>query len=420
MMRKLLSLYHWFFAFVGNIIFGFPSKKMYVVGVTGTKGKSTTVEIMSAIFEAAGKKTAILSSVTRKVGDKTGRNMTGNTMPGRFAIQRFLHDAAEAECDYAFIEVTSQGVLQHRHKFIDWNAAVFLNLAPEHIESHGSFENYRDAKVAFFKYVADATKKKHLFLINEKDEAAPYFEDAVKHNPNNTIVRFSGGQFLRNELGERYDLRTERARKLFGDWLFAEFNLEDAAASYALAKERGIPWATVEEALKNFKGVLGRLEIVQRKPFTVVIDYAHTPDSLYKLYATLKRDYLAPNARMICVLGSAGGGRDKWKRPEMGKIAAEFCSFIVLTNEDPYEEEPEDIMREIKGGVLEKHFSPAKLFEILDRKEAIWKALSLGEDGDVVVMTGKGSEMSISGKRGSSIPWSERAACDELLRERAK
>ena len=258
------------------------------------------------------------------------------------------------------------------------------------------------------------------FMINEKDESAPYFEDAVRHNPSNAIIRFSGEGFLKNELAERYDLRTERTRKMFGEWLFADFNLENTAAAYALAKERGIQWATVEYALTHFKGVPGRLEIVERRPFTVVIDYAHTPDSLHKLYATLKRDYLAPNARMICVLGSAGGGRDKWKRPEMGKIAVEFCSFIVLTNEDPYKEEPEDIMREIKDGVLEKHFSPAKLFEIVDRKESIRKALSLAKEGDVVVMTGKGSEMSINGKRGSTIAWSERAVCDELLAELRK
>lgn len=415
MKRKLFSIYHWVFAFLGNIIFGFPSRKLFVVGVTGTKGKSTTVEIMSAMFEAAGKKTAVLSSVTRKVGAHTGRNMTGNTMPGRFEIQRFLHDAVNAGCDYAFIEVTSQGVVQHRHKFIDWDAAVFLNLAPEHIESHGSFEKYRAAKVAFFRYVADASKKKHLFLVNEADESAPYFEDAVRHSFNNSIVRFSGAQFLKEEIAARFNMHD--AKKMFGDWLFAEFNLEDAAAAYALAKERGVAWSAIEKALTHFKGVVGRLEVVQKSPFTVVIDYAHTPDSLHKLYTALKRDYVGHGGKMMCVLGSAGGGRDKWKRPEMGKIAAEFCSSIVLTNEDPYEEEPEDIMRAIKTGILERQFSQENIFEIVDRREAIRKAFALTHNGDVVVMTGKGSEMSINGKKGSKIPWNERTVCDELLTE---
>ncbi|MCX6788351.1 MAG: UDP-N-acetylmuramyl-tripeptide synthetase [Candidatus Jorgensenbacteria bacterium] len=416
-MKYISSIYHLAFAFIGNIIYGFPSHKIYVVGVTGTKGKSTTVEIMSSIFEGAGKKTSVMSSVTRKIGDKVERNMTGNTMPGRFAIQKFLRDAVKAGCEYAFIEITSQGVIQHRHEFIDWDSAVFLNLAPEHIESHGSFEKYRDAKVSFFKYVARSPKKKRTFFVNEKDESSPYFEDAVRHNFANTIIRFSGERFLRDELAERHDLRDEKNRRMFGDWLLAEFNLENAAAAYALATERGISWEVIEKALINFKGVPGRLELVQKKPFVVVIDYAHTPDSLNKLYVTLKRDYLEPGGRMICVLGSAGGGRDKWKRPEMGKIAAEFASFIILTNEDPYEEEPEDIMNDVRIGVIENHFSPAKLFEIVDRREAIRKALSLAESNDVVVMTGKGSETSINGKGGSKIPWGERSVCDELLFE---
>lgn len=390
---------------------------MYVVGVTGTKGKSTTVEIMSAMFEAMGKKTAILSSVTRKVGDQTGRNTTGNTMPGRFAIQKFLYDARHAKCDYVFIEVTSQGVLQHRHKFIDWDTAVFLNLAPEHIESHGSFEKYRDAKVAFFEYVARHANKKHLFLVNENDESTPYFEDAVRHNHGNTIIRFTADQFEK-EIEKHHTLAS--AKQLFGEWLFTEFNLEDASSAYALAKERDVSWRDVEKALTHFKGVVGRFEIVQKKPFMVVIDYAHTPDSLHKLYATFQKEYISSNGKMVCVLGSAGGGRDKWKRPEMGKIAAEFCSSIVLTNEDPYEEEPEDIMRAIKTGILETQFSPKNLYEIVDRREAIKKALSLAEHGDVVVMTGKGSEMTINGKGGKKISWNERAVCDELLAELGK
>ncbi len=417
-MKKLYSLYHWLWAFVSALAFGFPSRKLYVVGVTGTKGKSTTVEVMSAMFEAAGEKTAILSSVTRKVGERHGRNMTGNTMPGRFAIQKFLADAVRAKCTYAFVEVTSQGVLQHRHRFIDWNAAVFLNLAPEHIESHGSFEKYRDAKVSFFRYAARSPKKDRLFFINKNDESESYFEEAVKHNYGNSIYLFSGEDFLRNVLAEHYDLRSEKARKTLGEWVLADFNLEDEAAAYALAKARGVSWDTVAHALTHFKGVPGRLEVAQEKPFVAVIDYAHTPDSLRKLYTTLRKDHLMDGGRLICVLGSAGGGRDKWKRPEMGKIAAEFCSFVVLTNEDPYNEEPEDIMSEIKAGILETRFSPAKLFEIVDRREAIRKAIALAEKGDVVVATGKGSEMSINGKHGSKIPWNEREVFDEELQKK--
>ncbi len=419
-MEKLKSFYHWLFAFVGNIVFGFPSRRLYVVGVTGTKGKSTTVELMSALFEAAGEKTAVMSSVTRKLGAKRERNTTGNTMPGRFAIQKFLFDAANAGCTYAFIEVTSQGVLQHRHQYIDWNAAVFLNLAPEHIESHGSFEAYREAKLAFFRYVAASPKKNRIFLVNEEDASSPLFEEAVRHNYGNAIRRFGGKRFLRETLGGHFDLRTEKARNTLGEWLLAEFNLEDEAAAACLAEARGVEWKHIEKGLLNFKGVPGRFELVQRKPFAVVVDYAHTPDSLRKVYATLRNDFcMGPEAgRLICVLGSAGGGRDKWKRPEMGRVAAEYCAEVVLTDEDSYDENPQSIMAAIKAGVVEGGLSAAKIHEIADRKEAIRKAISLAEKGDVVVMTGKGSETSIHVAYGKRIPWNEREVAESILKEK--
>ncbi|MFA6407709.1 MAG: UDP-N-acetylmuramyl-tripeptide synthetase [Candidatus Paceibacterota bacterium] len=413
------SFYHWFFAFVGNIIYGFPSKRIHVVGVTGTKGKSTTVELMGAVFDAAGERTAVLSSIIRKVGAKREKNMTGNTMPGRFAIQKFLREAVRARCTYAFIEVTSQGVLQHRHAFIDWNTAVFLNLAPEHIESHGSFEAYRAAKVSFFEYVARSPKKERLFLVNESDASSRYFEESVKHNYGNSIIRFSGERFLREELATHFDLRLEKIRATLGEWLLAEFNLENAAAAVAFAHAQKISWDVIEKALVGFEGVSGRLEVIQRKPFTVIVDYAHTPDSLRKVYSTLKRDFLARphEGSLIAVLGSAGGGRDKWKRPEMGKVAGELCTYIVLTNEDPYDELPQEIMQEIKKGVLSTPFSPARLFEVVDRRNAITKAITLAQKGDVVVMTGKGSESWIHEAEGKKSPWNEREVVETVLCE---
>jgi UDP-N-acetylmuramoyl-L-alanyl-D-glutamate--2,6-diaminopimelate ligase len=147
-MKNIFSIYHFLWAFFGNVFYGFPSRKLFVVGVTGTKGKSTTLELMSAIMEEAGETTAVLSSVTKKIGKHTKRNTTGNSMPGRMEIQKFLYQAKKAKCSHIFIEVTSQGVVQHRHRFIDWNAAVFLNLSKEHIESHGSYDAYR--KTFFF------------------------------------------------------------------------------------------------------------------------------------------------------------------------------------------------------------------------------------------------------------------------------
>ncbi|KKU91552.1 MAG: UDP-N-acetylmuramoyl-L-alanyl-D-glutamate-2,6-diaminopimelate ligase [Candidatus Jorgensenbacteria bacterium GW2011_GWA1_48_11] len=420
-MRKIRNFYHWFLALLGSCWYGRPSRKIFVLGVTGTKGKSTVLELTNAILEAGGKKTALLSSIRRKVGRKTEENLTGNTMPGRFQIQRFLDEAVRAGAEFALIEVTSEGVLQHRHEFTDWDAAIMTNLAPEHIEHHGSFENYRAAKLKFFQYLAFSKKTKKYFFINEEDGSHHYFEEAARRTPNREIILYSRHDLVNHEVGRRYKLNSKAGRRLLGDWLLADFNLENAAAAVAFARTQNIDWPIIEKALTNFRGAPGRLEFVQKEPFAVVVDYAHTPDSLKQVYETLEPKSFKPRSRgkMICVLGSAGGGRDKWKRPEIGKIAATYCDKIVLTNEDPYDENPNEIIRQIENGFLEATVpkcGPEDHFRVLDRRAALKHAVSLAKKGDVVVITGKGSEAWLHLARGEKIPWNERKMAEEILR----
>jgi len=194
-----------------------------------------------------------------------------------------------------------------------------------------------------------------------------------------------------------------------GDWLYSNFNLENAAAATAFAYAIGLKWSLIQKTFLNFAGVVGRMELVQEKPFKVIIDYAHTPDSLEKIYQKLHQEL---KGKLICVLGSAGGGRDKWKRPEMGRIAAKYCQLVILTNEDPYDEKPESILDHIISG-----FSPdTNYYKILDRREAIKKAIALAKKKDIVIITGKGSESWIHIAGGKKIPWNERAVVEELLR----
>lgn len=401
-----------------------PSRRLFVVGVTGTKGKSTVLELMNAIFEEAGKNTALLSSVRRKICDREAANLSGNTMPGRFAIQRFLREAVVCGCEYAFIEVTSQGVVQHRHEFIDWDAAVFLNLAPEHIESHGSFEKYREAKLEFFRSLATSRKRTKYFFINEEDKSQKYFEEAARTVPGSHISFFGRERFVKEDLGAHYDLSSAESRRLLGDWLMADFNLENAAAAVVFARSRGIHWKIIKRALDNFRGVPGRLEFVQKTPFAVVVDYAHTPDSLEKVYETLERGLLVDSGgELICVLGAAGGGRDKWKRPIFGRIAAEHCEKIILTNEDPFDEDPQEIIKQVEEGFLtatHSRLKPSDYYPILDREAAIQKAVQLAKKGDVVVITGKGSEPYIRVAKGKKIPWSDRKVVEEALFQKNK
>lgn len=370
----LANTYHLLWALGGAVVYRFPSRKIFVIGITGTKGKTTTVQLLEFILKKSGRKVVSLSS----------DNVTNNTMPGRFFIQNFLRKAVDKGCRYALIEVTSEGVKLGRHKFIDWDMAVFLNLHPEHIESHGSFEKYREAKVSFFRYIKESQNynlKSKKFFINKDDENANYFVEAIGGGDN---ITFFGKSDLPNNL-------------------IGEFNKYNIAVASVVAEELGVGKEEVKKAVAEFPGVPGRMEFIQKEPFAVVVDYAHTPESLREVYKTLREK----SQKLICVLGSAGGGRDKWKRQEMGKIAGQYCDEIILTNEDSYDEDPEKIIDEIEQGALSKSYE-VKPRKILDRREAIEKAISLSRPGDVVIITGKGSEKFIHVANGQKIPWSDK------------
>jgi len=415
-MKPLLNIYHLLWAFVSNIFFHHPSHRLFVVGVTGTKGKSSTLEIMSAIMEGTGAKTAVLSTVRRKVGEVSVSN-DGNTMPGRMAIQRFLREAVDAGCRYAFIEVTSQGVAQHRHQFIDWNVAAITHVQPEHIEAHGSFENYREAKLDFFRYVADGSHKRpRLFFVNTDGTGVGYYNhipfEEVAREAAKSRVFLTGKEELLKELAEQCGWAHEDIERE-NPWLGAPFNLENAALAVSFARSETVSWEVIGRALRSLQGVPGRLQYVQHDPFSLVVDYAHTPDSLKKLYGFLKKD----DTKLICVLGATGGGRDKGKRPEMGRIAGECCDEVVFTDEDSYDESPAQIAADLKSGISDSDFLESHVHEVLDRREAIRKAVSLAGEGDVIALTGKGSQESIAMKGGAKIPWSDVGVARDVLGE---
>ncbi len=398
-LRPLFSLYHYLWAFVSAVFFWFPSRRVRVIGVTGTKGKTTTVALLAHIFSEAGKRSAYLSSAYMSDGVSVSKNKTGNSMPGRFFIQQFLHHAVRAKSSYAFIEVTSQGAVQHRHKFIQWAGAVFLDIHPEHIESHGSFEKYLHAKVSFFAYVQKHSPRA-IFYIHKNDSYADKFIQAAQKSKK---VLFG--------VEDLYDVPDVPA-------LPGEFNKINISAVYAIAREEGISHDVIARALQSFTGVSGRMEFVIREPFEVVVDYAHTPESVEAVYIFLQKRAHDRKGKLICVLGSAGGGRDTWKRPAMGKHAGTYSDEIILTNEDPWDEDPRGIIDAIYEGVKTgKQYNENHVCIIMDRKEAITKALSLAREKDVVVLTGKGSESWIHVANGKKISWSESETVREAMRE---
>ncbi|HRH25819.1 MAG TPA: Mur ligase family protein [Parcubacteria group bacterium] len=380
----LSPIYHYSLALVGAVLFGFPSRKLTVIAVTGTKGKSSTTEIINSIFEAAGHKTALLNTIRFKIGDSSKPNKMKMTVPGRFFLHMMLRKAQMAGCDTAVIELSSEAAKQYRHKFVYLDALVFTNLAPEHIESHGSFEKYRNAKVSLVKNLKD----KGVLVVNKDDENSIHFKQATDKK---TFEWSTGDQF---------DYKTS---------LIGDFNKKNILASVALAKTFDISESDIKKGIENVSVIRGRAEFVKisdKQNFDVVVDYAHTSDSLKELYKAFE------GKRKICVLGNTGGGRDKWKRPEMAKVADEYCDQVFLTNEDPYDEDPDQIIKDMLPGFKKNN---PKI--IMDRRQAINTAIKNASAQSAVLITGKGTDPYIMLANNERLPWSDYEIAREELKK---
>lgn len=402
----LRPVYHFMTAFSAAVFYGFPSWNLKVIAVTGTKGKTTVVELLHNILQAAGRKTASTSSLRFRIGDKEEINDKKMSMPGRFFIQRFLRQAKKAGCRCAVLEVTSEGIRQYRHRFINFRAAVITNIAPEHLESHGGFEKYLRSKLDIFWRLEETAAA----VINRDDAEASRFTAAT---PAHRVffgkegIKYNGDFLQVNDLRiTRDDISFRLGEQNIVSSLKGKFNFYNILAASAAAVSLHIDLDKIAEGITRVSGLPGRLEFVQKNPFAAVVDYAHTPDSLREVYRTLRENY----PKLVCVLGAAGGGRDKWKRPEFGRIASEFCRKIILTDEDSYDENLEDILEDIVRGIKDGNFE-----KIPDRREAIRKALAGTTTGEVTIITGKGAEPWIMGPGGSRKKWDDRVVVREEL-----
>lgn len=399
----LLSAYHLSLSFCAALLYGFPSQSIIIVAVTGTKGKSSTVEMLNSIFEHAGWNTALASGIRMKIGPHSEPNLTRMTMRGRFFLQKFLRNAVNKQCKIAIIEMTSEGARQYRHRFISLDALIFLNLAPEHIESHGSYQAYADAKLSLGHALLRSAKRPRIIVANAEDpESNRYLTLPVE-----IALPFTLTAQTPYEATEHGGFFTLSGVKIpvhsAGD-----FSLKNALAAALCAQTFGISATSIASGLDVLTKIPGRVEHVDAgQDFMVIVDYAHTPDSLQALYTAHAK------LRKICVLGSTGGGRDTWKRPVMGSIADTMCEHVILTNEDPYDEDPASITAMLAQDMKRQPEI------IMDRREAIARAISLAKTGDVVLITGKGTDPTIMGPRGTSVPWSDaHVAQEELLKRR--
>lgn len=402
----LVDLSHKLRGFLAYHIYGKSPKKLIVIGVTGTNGKTTTAHMIASILEASGEKVGMATTTTFKVGSKIQTNSTNMTTISPFALQSLMRKMVKAGCKYAVIETTSHAIAQYRNWGIRYYCSVMTNVTHDHLDYHKTFEKYLSTKLKLF-------RKSRFAIVNRDDPSWERFAKA------------STGQVLTYAIDERSDIA---ARKILQDptgtiftivlpsgqvtvnlLLPGKFNISNALAAASACFALNVSNEAIKEGLENLKQVPGRMEKVSSgQDFNVIVDYAHTPDALEKVYSALRQ---ALKGKMIVVLGACGD-RDKTKRPVMGAIAGEYADTVIVTDEEPYTEDPLEIIQQVASGVpsgskIKQRIENKNFFIINDRREAIARALSLADRNDTVVITGMGAqEYRVVGSEHQ--PWNER------------
>ncbi len=417
----LILKYHWFVAFFAAFYYRFPSKKMIVIGVTGTKGKTSTVNFIWSALNFSGKKTGIISTTNIKIGEKDILNDYHMTMPGRFTISRFMNQMVKEGCEVCIVVTTSEGIKQYRHTGIFYDILVFTNLTPEHLPSHsGSFEKYKETKGLIFKKLSSFKKKingketEKIIIANKDSEHADYFlgfpadkkmSFAIKNNADYVACNIK-------ESGKGVDFEVKSEN--FRIDIPGAFNVYNVFPAIIISQIMGVSSSSIKEGILKLKNIPGRMEEIKtEKEFKVFVDYAHEKESITGILKTANN--IKKEGKVIILLGAEGGGRDKAKRPAMGEMSAKMADYVIVSNVDPYEDDPKEIIEDIAKVAQENGKKREEnLFSIEDRREGIRKALEIAGKDDIVLITGKGAEQSIT-IDGKTSPWDDRVVVKEEL-----
>lgn len=420
---KFILMYHYLVAIFATLYYGFPSKKMIVIGVTGTKGKTSTINFIWSCLTAGGYKTGIISTANIRIGEKEFLNKYHMTMPGRFTIQKLMAQMVKNGCKFCIVETTSEGIKQYRHIGVYYDIAIFTNLSPEHLEAHGgSFEKYKQMKAKMFAVLSSRNKviagKKieKVIIVNKDSEHADYFLDFKADRKITFAINNKADYVAENIKETNGGVDFEVAKVIFKISISGKFNVYNALPAIIVCRLVGVDNDLISKGLTELKTIPGRMEkIDEGQNFAVLVDYAHEKESITNILQTannMKKD----GSKTIILLGAEGGGRDKAKRPIMGELAAKMADYVIVSNVDPYNDDPKQILEDI--ATSSEKFGKVKnqnLFIIEDRKSGIKKALSLAKANDIVLITGKGAEQSIviGGKRSA---WDDRRVVREELK----
>lgn len=383
MVRKLKNLYHRIIASLLNVLFLFPGRKIKVIGVTGTDGKTTTVSLIYNILKDSGHSVSMLTSIGAVVGKKTYETGFHVTTPSSYTLQKLLRQAMKAKSEYFVLEVTSHALDQYRTLGIKFKVGVMTNVTSEHLDYHKTFDHYLRTKE---KLLIAA----EIAVVNKDDASYTLFSESKNKKNKSDWITYG--------FSDSADVNLNNF-KFESKALIGDFNKYNALAAVATAKKLEISDEKIKESLKNFRMPLGRMDYIYDEDYGVIIDFAHTPNAFEQLLSSL-RPYAS--GRIIHVFGSAGE-RDHAKRPFMGEISSKFADILVLTAEDPRSEDVDKIIDEIAEGIKKKD---AKVFRLPNRKNAIEAAIEMAGKGDLVVITGKAHEKSMTYKN-KELPWDE-------------
>lgn len=420
-----LLWYHGAIAYVGAFLYGFPAKSMVVIGITGTKGKTTTANIIFDVLSTTYK-TGLVTTANIRIGDESRLNPWHMTMPGRAKIQKILSEMKKKGVTHVIVETTSEGLKQHRHYGIFYDIAIFTNLSPEHLPSHNnSFVAYRKAKEILFASLYSGIKNIPFFYtqaiyVNADDREFSHFLQYSATEKKTFGLK--GGDIVASSVRQEGEcIKFEAEGVLYQMKAYGTYSVYNALPAILVANNLHIKKENIQKALKERSTIPGRMEeiTVPHQNFKAFVDYAHEKLSMERLAETvaeLKKEGAAKN--WIVLLGAEGGGRDKRKRRDMGEIVGRCADKIVISNTDPYEEDELsialDIAQVVKG---EGRVEGKDYFIVLDRKEGMKKAVSLAGEGDIVTITGNGSQQFYH-RKGEKVAHDDREVLRGLLQER--
>lgn len=400
---------------VSNAFYNYPSRQMTLIGVTGTNGKTTTSHLINEIFRTAGKKCGLISTVYNRIGEKI--LPVSHTTPESLDLQRLLREMSDDGMESVVMEVSSHALFLHRVAGCEFDVGVFTNITRDHLDFHRDMQDYMEAKAKLFSSLGNPSHKqrKRYAVINADDSAAGYISkvssaEVITYGIKNQAdvkaseieIKPGGASFQVNWKGKRYPLQLK---------ITGLFNVYNALAAFTVGMAEGFAPEIIGAALNKVEGVSGRFQKIDRgQDFTVIVDYAHTPDGLENVLKTARQ--ITEN-RLVTVFG-CGGDRDRQKRPLMGEIGVKYSDFAVLTSDNPRTEDPEKIIADIEEGA--RKVAGGSYIVVPDRREAISYALEKASAGDVVVIAGKGHETyQIIGQR--RLPFDDSKVAAQVLEE---